>query len=172
MLIAERKKFGLNLFNKEINSHEETKRNETKRNETKRLLLSLINNHFKTFLITLLSLTLLFSISCSDAYKPIGEDGTRTLSYYAGNWWGSLSSGSEESIIFTINLDGSVLLIVGGNSTIPSTDITKNSDTSYTYYNTTETENASIHFNFTSDTEGTITLEGDSGTLSVTVTKK
>ena len=70
------KKFGLNLFNKEINSHEETKRNETKRNETKRLLLSLINNHFKTFLITLLSLTLLFSISCSNEDKTGGETET------------------------------------------------------------------------------------------------
>ena len=86
MLIAEWKNFGLNLFNKEINSHE----------ETKRLLLSLINNHFKTFLITLLSLTLLFSISCSDAYKPSDKEPsdkggttggeTRTLSYYAGDW--------------------------------------------------------------------------------------
>ena len=35
--------------------------------------MSLINNHFKTFLISLLSLTLLFSISCSNEGTTGGE---------------------------------------------------------------------------------------------------
>ena len=50
--------------------------------------MSLINSHFKTFLITLLSLTLLFSISCSDAYKPTDEGVLATdlpNGYYQGN---------------------------------------------------------------------------------------
>ena len=128
--------------------------------------MSLINNHFKTFLISLLSLTLLFSISCSDAYKP----SDKTLSYYAGDWWGILEEGGNESVIFTIDADGSVKTIVSGNEPISSTSITKNSDTSYAYYNATD--NGYIHFNFTSDTEGTITIESGSESLPITVTKK
>ena len=120
----------------------------------------------KTFLITLLSLTLLFSISCSDAYKPSGEDGTRTLSYYAGDWWVSFEGGEQH--LFTINADGSVILKIddGSERTIPPTDITKNSDTSYIYYNATE--NTILGFNFTSDTKGTVV----DGTTVLNVTKK
>ena len=40
--------------------------------------MSLINNHFKTFLITLLSLTLLFSISCSNEGTTGGGTGGET----------------------------------------------------------------------------------------------
>ena len=125
--------------------------------------MSLINNHFKTFLISLLSLTLLFSISCSDAYKPSGEDGTRTLSYYAGDWWVSVEG--EEQRFLTINADGSVIIYGDPDTiTIPSTDITKNSDTSYTYYDATE--HAGMDFNFTSDTKGTVV--DSAGTLHIT----
>ena len=53
-----------------------------------------------------------------------------------------------------------------GNYNIPPSSITKNSDTSYTYYD--EPSNRSMHFNFTSDTEGTMT----EGQNSVKVTKK
>ena len=123
--------------------------------------MSLINNHFKTFLITLLSLTLLFSISCSDAYKP--SDETRTLSYYAGDWWVSVEG--EEQRFLTINADGSVIIYGDPDTiTIPSTDITKNSDTSYTYYDATE--HAGMDFNFTSDTKGTVV--DNVGTLHIT----
>ena len=123
--------------------------------------MSLINNHFKTFLITLLSLTLLFSISCSDAYKP--SDETRTLSYYAGDWWVSVEG--EEQRFLTINADGSVIIYGDPDTiTILSTDITKNSDTSYTYYDATE--HAGMDFNFTSDTKGTVV--DNVGTLHIT----
>ena len=57
---------------------------------------------------------------------------------------------------------------LGGNATVPSTSITKNSDTSYTYYDAGN----SMHFNFSSDTEGTITLSGDGGSQTFNVTKK
>ena len=126
--------------------------------------MSLINNHFKTFLITLLSSTLLFSISCSNEGTTGG--GTRTLSYYAGDWWVSFEGGEQH--LFTINADGSVILKIddGSEMTIPPTDITKNSDTSYTYYNATE--NAILGFNFTSDTKGTVL----DGTTALNVTKK
>ena len=131
-----------------------------KRNETKRLLLSLINNHFKIFLISLLSLTLLFSISCSNAYKP--SDETRTLSYYAGNWYGSLAGDNQEHLLVTINSDGSLILnkkyTEGSNDeTISSASITRNSDTSYTfeYYDSSQGSKANITLTFSSDTQGT-----------------
>ena len=132
--------------------------------------MSLINNHFKTFLISLLSLTLLFSISCSDAYKPSDKDGTRTLSYYAGDWWGILEEGGNESFIFTIDADGSVIIRLGGaNKQILSTSITKNSDTSYTGYYAEGSDSLNIHFHFKNDTEGTMTIEDNPD---ITVTKK
>ena len=109
--------------------------------------------------------------SCSNEGTTGG--GTRTLSYYAGNWFGIFSEESGEVTIFTINADGSVIMRLGGNATVPSTSITKNSDTSYTYHDAEM--NASMHFNFTSDTEGTITLEGIEGSGSkqdYPVTKK
>ena len=113
--------------------------------------MPLINNRFKIFLITLLSLTLLFSISCSNEGTTGG--GTRTLSYYAGDWWVSVEG--EEQRLLTINADGSVIIYGDPDTiTIPSTDITKNSDTSYIYYNATE--NTILGFNFTSDTKGTV----------------
>ena len=59
---------------------------------------------------------------------------------------------------------------LGGNATVPSTSITKNSDTNYTYHDAEM--NANMHFNFTSDTEGTITLSGDGGSQTFNVTKK
>ena len=106
----------LNLFNKEINSHEETKRNETKRNETKRnetkrnetkrnetkgLLLSLIYNHFKTFLITLLSLTLLFSISCSNEGTTGGggNDGADSVPTFTGKPATDLADGYYKGVL-------------------------------------------------------------------------
>ncbi len=121
--------------------------------------MSLINNSFKIFLISLLSLTLLFSISCSDAYKP--SDETRTLSYYAGNWF-SNPDGNNETHLLTINSDGSLILKKDYNGStedtpISSTSITRNSDTSYTfeYYDSTQGSKANITLTFSSDTQGT-----------------
>ena len=150
----------------------ETKRNETKRNETKRLLLSLISNSFKIFLITLLSLTLLFSISCSNESKT----GGRTLSYYAGNWF-SNPDGNNETHLLTINSDGSLIVKKEYNNTkdtqISSTSITRNSDTSYTfeYYDSSQGSKANITLTFSSDTQGT--FAGSSpGEDPLTITKK
>ena len=122
------------------------------------------------------ALVMALFISCKNDDKTGSEadtgGGTRTLSYYAGNWFGIFSEESGEVNIFTINADGSVIMRLGGNATVPSTSITKNSDTSYTYYDT-ETS-GKMHFNFTSDTEGTITIEdGESGSRQdYPVTKK
>lgn len=86
------------------------------------------------------------------------------MSYYAGDWWVSVE-GTEQRF-FTINADGSVIIYGDPTTiTIPSTDITKNSDTSYTYY---DNAGNSMNFNFTSDTKG-IVVEGNTA---FNVTKK
>ena len=88
----------------------------------------------KNITILLCFLSLLAFISCSAEDKTGG--GTRTFSYYAGNWF-CISEESGEANIFTINADGSLILksLDGGSETpVPSTSIIKNSDTSYTYH--------------------------------------
>ena len=135
--------------------------------------MSLINNHFKTFLISLLSLTLLFSISCSNESKT----GGRTLSYYAGNWF-SNPDGNNETHLLTINSNGSLILKKeyngsGNDETISSTSITRNSDTSYTfeYYDSSQGSKANITLTFSSDTQGTF-AGSSSGEVPLTITKK
>ena len=51
------------------------KQSKAKQSKAKRELRALTNNYFKTFLITLLSLTLLFSISCSNEGTTGGGGG-------------------------------------------------------------------------------------------------
>ncbi len=126
--------------------------------------------NIKTIFILVLSLILLFAVSCSNEDKT-GSGGTRTLSYYAGDWWWVVDG--EEKRFLTINADGSVIVYGDPDTTtIPSTSITRNSDTSYTQHDAEK--NAKMHFNFTSDTEGTIRFEDvGSGSMSdIPVTKK
>lgn len=134
-------------------------------NETKRLLLSLIDNSFKIFLIVLLLFALLFSISCKSNEEP----NENTLSNYAGTWYDKDNPADE---VIVINSDGSITINdVSGATKI--TDITKNSDTNYSFYygeqkdNSTGTEiivKAKFTVNFSSNTEGTITITCE-GTL-------
>ncbi|WP_432633537.1 hypothetical protein [Brachyspira sp.] len=140
--------------------------------------MSLINNSFKIFLISLLSLTLLFSISCSNEGTTGG--GTRTLSYYAGNWF-SNPDGNNETHLLTINSDGSLIVKKEYNNTkdtqISSTSITRNSDTSYTfeYYDSSQGSKANITLTFSSDTQGTFTgnyPEAQNQEDPLTITKK
>ncbi len=115
------------------------------------------------------ALVMALSISCKNDDKTGSEANTgsetRTLSYYAGDWWVSFEGGEQH--LFTINADGSVIIYGDPDTiTIPSTDITKNSDTSYTYYDATA--NASLNFNFTSDTKVIVVA----GTSAFNATKK
>ena len=83
-----------------------------------------------------------------------GSSGTggreKTFASYAGTWYGDLD-GSGEAPLIVINSDGS-FKIFGDGINVPSSDITKNSDTSYTVSQGSE----SITFNFSSDTQGTV----------------
>ena len=89
--------------------------------------------------------------------------GEKTFASYAGTWYGNMDGSGEKPLIL-INSDGS-FKILGGDINVPSSDITKNSDTSYTASQGSE----SITFNFSSDTQGTVDFGyGKDGILTIT----
>ena len=151
------------------------KRREEKHNTT--LLTNPLS--FKLFII-LLSLTLLFSISCSNKDKTGGDEKTeeKTFAYYAGAWWGKETSDSEEARLITINTDGSMIMHnqqggSAGDITVASTSITKNSDTSYTaIISQKEADiemNLQLNFTFSSDTQGKFDMIAEQNGVSMDV---
>ena len=137
----------------------------------------------KFYLSIILSLIALFLISCDNKDKTGAEEvkeeakkEERTLSYYAGNWWGKAPEATAETNIFTINIDGSITMkSESGEAIIPSSSITRVSDTHYTAIDPEE-NNTKYIFIFSSDTQGKLTMDAtvDSIAQSVTVdiTKK
>ena len=128
-------------------------------------------------LLIILSLIALFSISCDNKNKT-GTEG-RTLSYYAGNWWGKgPNNPSNEENILTINGDSSITLKIGDEIKIPSSSVTRVSDTNYiaSYYNSKVNASTKFTFNFSSDTQGKLIMEITQGQNSqsstIDITKK
>ena len=128
-------------------------------------------------LLIILSLIALFSISCDNKNKT-GTEG-RTLSYYAGNWWGKgPNNPSNEENILTINGDSSLTLKIGDEIIIPSSSVTRVSDTNYIalYYNSKANASTKLTFNFSSDTQGKLIMEITQGSNSqsstIDITKK
>ena len=120
-------------------------------------------------LLIILSLIALFLISCDNKNKT-GTEG-RTLSYYAGNWYGK-PDGTTETNIFTINTDGSITLkSESGEAIIPSSSVTRVSDTDYTAIDP-DPENTSVKyiFIFSSDTQGKFTMDATVGSTAQSVT--
>ena len=119
-------------------------------------------------LLIILSLIALFSISCDNKNKT-GTEG-RTLSYYAGNWYGKPDGKNEENI-FTINTDGSITLKPKGSSEviIPSSSVTRVSNTHYTTIDPTD-DSAKYIFIFSSDTQGKFTMDATVGSTAQSVT--
>ena len=119
-------------------------------------------------LLIILSLIALFSISCDNKDKT-GTEG-RTLSYYAGNWYGKPDGKNEENI-FTINTDGSITLKPKGSSEviIPSSSVTRVSNTHYTTIDPTD-DSAKYIFIFSSDTQGKFTMDATVGSTAQSVT--
>ena len=162
-LINDRKKKFRNIIyltRRKFSWRREEKRREEKKNTT--FLTNLLS--FKLFII-LLSLTLLFSISCSNKDKTGGDEKTeeKTFAYYAGAWWGIENPTKGEAHLITINADGSMIMHnqkggSAGDITVASTSITKNSDTSYTAIISQEGAdiemNLQLNFTFSSDTQG------------------
>ncbi|MBS4764224.1 MAG: hypothetical protein KHX06_09600 [Brachyspira sp.] len=129
-------------------------------------------------LLIILSLIALFLISCDNKDKKVDEEvkgkrGTeeRTLSYYAGNWYGKLVQ--TEMHLLTINTDGSFTIKgESGDTIIPSTSVTRVSDTNYTASYSNSNGSANFTFIFTSDTQGKSTMKIDGYPLTVDITKK
>ena len=130
----------------------------------------------KFYLSIILSLIALFLISCDNKDKTGAEEvkkEERTLSYYAGNWWGKAPGETAETNIFTINTDGSITVkSESGEAIIPSTSVTRVSDTDYTAIDPTD-DSVKYIFIFSSDTQGKFTTEASDGhSLSLDITKK
>ncbi|WP_302272441.1 hypothetical protein [Brachyspira aalborgi] len=122
-------------------------------------------------LLIILSLIALFSISCDNKDKT-GTEG-RTLSYYAGNWYGKLDW-QTETHLFTINTDGSFTIKAdSGDTIIPSSSVTRVSDTIYTASYSDNSGSGKFTSIFTSDTQGKFIDETSNGqSLSLDITKK
>ena len=147
-----------------------TKQNKTKQNKTKQNYHYLLTNllSFKLFIVVF-SL-ILFSVSCGNDDKTGTEE--RTLSYYAGNWWGNI--GTEKHLL-TINTDSSITVKIGGDDVIiSSSSVTRVSDTSYiaSYHDSTANKNAKFTFIFSSDTQGKFTMEQGGSPATLDITKK
>ena len=119
-------------------------------------------------LLIILSLIALFSISCDNKDKTGTEE--RTLSYYAGNWYGKLD-GKTEMHLLTINTDGS-FTIKGdsGDTTIPSSSVTRVSDTTYTASYSDNSGSGKFTLVFTSDIQGKLIMEVTLGLNSLSET--
>ncbi len=137
----------------------------------------------KFYLSIILSLIALFLISCDNKDKTGAEEvkeEERTLSYYAGNWWEKAPGETDEFNILTINGDSSITFKFGDEIIIPSSSVTRVSDTNYigSYYtNLTEGKvSTKLTFNFSSDTQGKLIMEvtlGSNSQLSpIDITKK
>ena len=133
------------------------------------------NNKFLTYMVVG-ALVIALSISCKSNEDPKTQG--KTFSSYAGNWWGDPASEGTETHIITINSDGSMVMHNdaggGGDVSIPSSSITKNSDTSYTATVTDEGagETGQFIFTFSSDTQGTLNIIADGINKTIPITKK
>ena len=101
----------------------------------------------------------------------------RKLSYYAGDWYEKPEKKATEKNILTINTDGSIILKISDDVTIPSSSITRVSDTNYTTsYNDSNSINVKLTLIFSSDTEGKLMMESEGGSekdlATIDITKK
>ena len=117
------------------------------------------------------ALVMALSISCKSNEDPNSGDTKkedqktqeRTFSYYAGDWWGDLEKDGTEIKFITINTDGS-FTIINADTQVPSSAITKSSDTSYTV----SYEGTTMIFNFSSDTQATFDFGGGQPPMPIT----
>ena len=119
------------------------------------------------------ALVMALSISCKSNEDPNSGDTKeeRTFSYYAGDWWGDLEKDGTEIKFITINTDGSFILIPA-NIQVPSSNITKKSDTSYSATVTMDGASGELVFTFSSDTQGKYEQIGGGVSASMPITKK
>ena len=133
----------------------------------------------KFYLSIILSLIALFLISCDNKEKTGAEEvkeevkkEERTLSYYAGNWWGKNPNTSKTENMVTINTDGSITFkSESGEATIPSPYVTRVSNTHYTTIDPTD-DSVKYIFIFSSDPQGKLTMDVTVQSVTVDITKK
>ena len=127
----------------------------------------------KFYLSIILSLIALFLISCDNKDKTGAEEVKEeesTLSYYAGNWWGKNPNTSKTENMVTINTDGSITFkSESGEAIIPSSSVTRVSNTHYTTIDPTD-DSVKYIFIFSSDTQGKLTMDVTVGSTSQSVT--
>ena len=119
------------------------------------------------------ALVMALSISCKSNEDPNSGDTKeeRTFSYYAGDWWADPESNGTEIKFITINTDGSFILIPA-NLQVPSSNITKKSDTNYSATATMDGVSGELVFTFSSDTQGKFEQIGGGVSASTPITKK
>ena len=120
------------------------------------------------------ALVMALFISCKSNEDPNSGDTKeeRTFSYYAGDWWGDPEKDGTEMKFITINTDGSFILIPA-NMQVPSSNITKKSDTNYSATVTMEGVSGELVFTFSSDTQGKYEqMIGGGVTGSIPINKK
>lgn len=120
------------------------------------------------------ALVMALFISCKSNEDPNSGDTKeeRTFSYYAGDWWGDPESNGTEIKFITINTDGSFILIPA-NIQVPSSNITKKSDTNYSATVTMEGVSGELIFTFSNDTQGKYEqMIGGAVTASIPINKK
>ena len=127
-------------------------------------------------LLIILSLIALFLISCDNKDKTGAEEvkkEERTLSYYAGNWWGKAPMETAETNILTINTDGSITSkSESGEAIIPSSSVTRVSDTTYTASYSDNSGSGKFTLVFTSDIQGNFIMGQEGASNSFDITKK
>ena len=126
------------------------------------------------------ALVMALSISCKSNEDPNSGDTKkedqktqeRTFSYYAGDWWGDPEKDGTEIKFITINTDGSFILIPAKGMQVPSSNITKKSDTTYSATATMDGVSGELIFTFSSDTQGTFEQIGGGVSVSMPIAKK
>lgn len=126
------------------------------------------------------ALVMALSISCKSNEDPNSGDTKkedqktqeRTISYYAGDWWADPEGNGTEIKFITINTDGSFILIPAKGMQVPSSAITKKSDTNYSATATMDGVSGELIFTFSSDTQGKFEQIGGGVSASTPIAKK
>ena len=132
----------------------------------------------KKFLIAVLSLILLFAVSCDNENKTGGgvsptspaDGGGETIYNVDGDWWGKPAENGSEIKLMNIKGDNVTL----DNATAKTPIIKRNGNTITIIDNTNPESVATMTITFTSDTTGRMSFSGSGadGMPDVDITKK
>ena len=131
----------------------------------------------KKFLIAVLSLILLFAVSCDNENKTGGgvsptspaDGGGETIYNVDGDWWGKPAENGSEIKLMNIKGDNVTL-----DNAIAKTPIIKRNGNTMTITDSNSGDTKTITITFTSDTTGRMSFSGSGadGMPDVDITKK